>query len=117
MTAQAELSQEELEAAKRYMRVDDGGEDGLVGQLVLAARAYLAGAGIRLPEPGTARRAQYDLAAHALALSAYDQREMSVIGTCAADNPVMARSIVQLKLTEPSVSNLDTEGDGDDGEA
>lgn len=114
MDVSAELSAEELEAAKRYIRPSVEEDDWMVAQCVIGARSYLVGAGIRLPEAGTARRAQYDLVAHALALSAYDQREPTITGGTVAANPVLRRSLKQLQLSEPPMSNLDT-GDGEGG--
>lgn len=95
-----ELSHEELEAAKRYMRIDCGEEDLLVAGCLMAAREYLAGAGVSLPKPGTSRRALYDLVAHSLALSAYDQRDPLITGMIVNDNPFLRQCLTQLKLTE-----------------
>lgn len=110
-----ELTREELEAAKAYMRVDGYDDDTVVTQCVIAARAYLTGAGVSLPAPDTHRRSLYDLVCHVLALEAYDRRVMTITGTIVADNPVMCKMLTQLKLTEPSVSKLDT-GAGNGGE-
>lgn len=97
----------ELAAAKRYMRVDDQEDDEMVTALVLAARGYLARAGVSLPAPECDRRAQYDLVCHAMALSGYDQRDPVITGTIVSENPQLRRMLTQLKLTEP-VSKLDT---------
>lgn len=106
-----DLSHEELEAAKRYCRVDDPAEEYVLTQCVLAAREYLAGAGVSLPAWGTSRRALYDLVCHSLALSAFDRRDPVITGSV-SDNPVLRRSLNQLKLTEPPVSKLDTGAQG-----
>lgn len=98
MSAMA-LTPEELAAAKRYMRVDTDADDALVTQCVLAARDYLSKAGVTIPEEGKPRRALYDMACHAIALSTYDQRELTVAGTL-TENPSLRRIINQLKLTE-----------------
>lgn len=111
-----ELSQEELEAAKAYMRVDGDEDNAVVTQCVIAARAYLTGAGVSLPAPDTQRRSLYDLVCHVLALEAYDRRVMTITGTIVANNPVMRQMLNQLKLTEPPVSKLGTgAGDGEEG--
>jgi len=104
------LYPEELTKAKVYLRVEDDEEDQVVTDCVLAARAYLAGAGVALPGPNDPRRTLYDLACHGLALGYYERREAT---TATAENPVLRSVINQLKLTEPPVSNLDTnEGGG-----
>lgn len=95
------LTAEELEAAKGYLRVEGKEDDAVVTACVLAAREYLAGAGVALPPAGSARRALYDLACHAMALSSYDQRDPVITGTIVAENPQLRRIVVQLKLTEP----------------
>ncbi len=68
------LYPEELAAAKAYMRLEGSEEDALVMGMVLAARAYLAGAGVALPAAGSGRRALYDRACHSLALTYYERR-------------------------------------------
>ena len=74
-----------------------------------AAVNYMTQAGVSLPPEGTARRLQYDLAVNYMVLSAYDQRDISVVGTTVTGNPMFRQMIVQLKLTEPrNVSKLDT---------
>lgn len=107
MAEVVELSRDELEAAKRYMRIEGGEEDLTVNGLVLAAREYLDKAGVALPEPGSSRRGLYDLACHSLALSWYDNRDLMTAGQL-GENPALRRVINQLKLTEPPVSTLDT---------
>lgn len=106
-----ELTAAELEAAKRYLRVEGDADDAVVSTCVLAARAYLDRAGVALPSVGTGRRALYDLVCHAMALSMYDQRDPVITGTIVSENPQLRRLLVQLKLTEPPVSKFDT-GDG-----
>lgn len=101
-----ELSREELEAAKAYMRIDDDTDDLLVIQCVIAARDYLQTAGVALPPSGTSRRASYDICAHRIALDDYDERR-GVIHEKAEENPAFRRCLNQLKLTEPPVSELD----------
>lgn len=91
----------ELAAAKAYMRVEGDADDAIVTACVLAAREYLAGAGVALPAPDTPRRALYDLVCHAMALSMYDQRDPVITGTIVAENPQLRRMLTQLKLTEP----------------
>lgn len=103
------LAKEELEAAKGYMRIDGDEDDLVVTQCVLAARAYLAGAGVSLPAPDTQRRVLYDLTCHAVALSLYDHRD-GMTEEALRPNAFLQRQINQLKLTEP-VSELDIGGE------
>lgn len=102
-----ELTPEELQAAKAYMRVDDDNDDAVVTQCVIAARDYMIGAGISLPPSGTPRRLSYDICAHRIALDDYDER-LGTVHAKAEESPAFRRRFNQLKLTEP-VSNLDTE--------
>ena len=92
-----------------YCRIDtlEDGEELLLQGLHDAAVSYMAQAGIREPQEGTPRRAQYDLCICALVLDGYDRRGATVSGTTLSDNPVFRRMVVQLKLTEP-VSESDT---------
>lgn len=64
-------------------------------------------AGVSEPKEDTPRRAQYDLCINALVLDGYDRRGAQVEGSV-SDNPQLRRMIVQLKLTEPAVSESDT---------
>lgn len=105
-----ELSQEELDAAKAYMRVDGDADDSVVKECLLGARAYMTGAGISLPAAGTLRRASYDICAHRLALDDYDGRK-GVIHEKAEENPAFRRRFNQLKFDAP-VPDSDTEGNG-----
>lgn len=108
MSAPAGLTQAELDAAKAYLRVSGTEDDQVVAQCVLAARQYLADAGVGLPAEGSPRRALYDLVAHSMALSGYDQRD-PVIAGAVTENPQVRRMLTQLRFTEP-VSKLDTGG-------
>lgn len=96
----AGLTAEELAAAKAYLRVEGEEDDAVVTACVLAAREYLAGAGVALPPAEHPRRALYNLAAHAIALGSYDLRDPVLTGSV-AENPQLRRTVVQLKLTEP----------------
>lgn len=95
------LSDEELAAAKRYMCVEGDEDDLVVSSLVLAAREYLARAGVSLPGLDSPRRPLYDLVCHSIALGSYGLREDTVTGTSVAENHAMRRMLNQLKLTEP----------------
>ncbi len=103
---------EELAAAKDYMRIEDAEEDLVVQDCVLAARAYLAGAGVALPGADDPRRRLYDIVAHALALATYEHRDMVTPGAAVSQNPMLRSFITQLKLTELSASNLDAGEEG-----
>ncbi len=100
----SDLSREDLEAAKRYMRVDGTEDDPVVTSCVCAARSYMTQAGVSLPPQGTPRRAQYDLVCYAQALSFYDRRDPTITGGGVSDNPVLTRMLNQLKLTEPAAT-------------
>lgn len=111
----ATLCPEELDAAKEYIREYDN--DLMVMACVLGARAYLADAcGVSLPPAGSERRDEYDLVCHALAADAYDRRSTVINGAAVSENPVFRNMKNHLKLTEPMVSKLDTEGAGGEGD-
>lgn len=101
---------DEVAACMRYMRVEDAEEEPAVLECLLSAREYLAGAGVAVPPEGTGRRRLYDTAAHALALDYYEQRGGVLDRASVTDNPAFRRTLNQLKLTEPVVSELDTGG-------
>ncbi|MDY3906597.1 MAG: head-tail connector protein [Lawsonibacter sp.] len=92
-----------------YCRIDilEDGENALLEGFYNAAVAYLGQAGVKEPDEGTPRRAQYDLAVNYLVLDAYDNRGSQSPGTSIQDNPAFRRMLTQLKLTD-SVSNPDT---------
>lgn len=92
-----------------YCRIDalEEGEELLLQGLYEAAVSYMEQAGVSEPEAGTPRRAQYDLCINALVLDSYDRRGVQTEGSV-SDNPQLRRMIVQLKLTEPAVSESDT---------
>ena len=92
-----------------YCRIDalEEGEELLLQGLYNAAVSYMEQAGVSEPKENTPRRAQYDLCINALVLDGYDRRGAQVEGSV-SDNPQLRRMIVQLKLTEPAVSESDT---------
>ncbi len=92
-----------------YCRIDalEEGEELLLQGFYEAAVSYMEQAGVSEPEAGTPRRAQYDLCINALVLDGYDRRGVQTEGSV-SDNPQLRRMIVQLKLTEPAVSESDT---------
>lgn len=90
-----ETTDKEMEAVKRYMRVDPDftEDDGIIRALYAAAALYLRNAGIEAPDEG---RELYDLVVWGLTLFYYDHRE--AVGDEAAF-PVGLRPIItQLKL-------------------
>lgn len=90
-----EITDEELEAVKRYMRVDPDftEDDGIIRALNKAAVLYLRNAGIEAPGED---RQLYDLAVWGLTLFYYDHRD--AVGDEAAF-PIGLRPIItQLKL-------------------
>lgn len=94
-----------------YCRIDtlEDGEELLLQGLYDAAVSYMVQAGIREPQEGTPRRAQYDLCICALVLDGYDRRGAQTEGSV-SDNPQLRRMLTQLKLTELPVSDSDTIG-------
>ena len=99
------LTDERKRALAEYCRVDD--DDPLLDGFFAAAAGYMETAGVREPESGSPRAAQYELCIHYLVLDMYDQRDVSFAGTVVADNPAFRRLVNQLKLSEP-VSESDT---------
>lgn len=77
---------------------DDPEVEALIPALYEAAVGYLAGAGVRVPESGTARTALYDLCVNYLVLDSWDHRDLA--GGTVSDNPAFRRLLNQLKLTE-----------------
>ena len=78
---------------------DDPEVEALIPALYEAAAGYLEGAGINVPEPGTARAAQYDLCVNALGLVGWERGEVSITGVSVVENPAFRRLLNQLKLT------------------
>jgi hypothetical protein len=93
-----------------YCRIDalEEGEAELLETLYHAAVSYLEQAGVSEPMEGTPRRAQYDLLINALVLDSYDRRDVSASTGGSQENPAFRRSLNQLKMTEPDVSESDT---------
>jgi len=109
------LLEDRKAALLAYCRIDELSpeEEQLLGALYDAAVGYMAQAGVREPEAGTTRRAQYDLCVNYLVLDSWDRRDVSFVGTIQTENPAFRRLLNQLKLTEPDVSNLDTSAPGE----
>ena len=103
------LTDERRAALAAYCHVDE--DDALLEPLYDAAAGYLDTAGVRAPEEGTPRAAQYALCLNYLVLDMYDRRDVSVVGTVVTDNPAFRRLLNQLKLSEP-VSDSDTGTEG-----
>lgn len=93
-----------------YCRIEEptDGELLTLETLYDAAVGYMEGAGVSQPPEGTSRRAQYDLAVNFMVLRDFDLRDAEVTGTI-QDNPAFRRLINQLKLSEPDVSDLNSE--------
>lgn len=107
------LSEARRDSLLAYCRIEapTEGELATLETLYDAAVGYLEGAGVAEPPEGTTRRAQYDLAVNFMVLRDFDLRDAEVAGTI-QDNPAFRRLVTQLKLTEPSVSESDTDGEG-----
>lgn len=91
-----------------YCRIDllEEGESALLEGFYDAAVAYLDQAGVKEPDEGTQRLAQYDLVVNAMVLDAYDNRGSQNAGTAIQDNPAFRRMLTQLKLTEPNADSV-----------
>ena len=107
------LTEERRASLLAYCRIEapTPGELATLETLYDAAVGYLEAAGVAQPPEGTTRRAQYDLAVNFMVLRDFDLRDAEVAGTI-QDNPAFRRLVTQLKLTEPSVSESDTDGEG-----
>lgn len=94
---------------KAYCRLDEltASEETLLDALYESAEQYMEQAGVKTPEEGSPRAAQYDMAVNALVLDAWDVRGSQVSSITLNDNPAFRRLLNQLKFTEP-VSELDT---------
>lgn len=94
-----------------YCRIDafGPGEEALFQAMYDSSVSYMDQAGVAEPPEGTARRAQYDLCVNALVLDGWDNRGTAEDSRL-MENPAFRRSLNQLKLTEPDVSDLDTSG-------
>ena len=103
------LTDTRREALLAYCRIDtlEEGEESLLETLYGAAVSYMEQAGVREPQEGTLRRAQYDLCVNALVLDGYDRRGARTDGGV-SDNPALRRMITQLKLTEPAIPETGT---------
>ena len=99
------LTYERRASLLAYCKLTEFGDDPEVLALLEmfhdAAEGYMAQAGISPPPEETPRRAQYDLCINYLVLNSWDQRDISIVSTVIADNPVFRRIVTQLKLTEP----------------
>ncbi|MBQ7778384.1 MAG: phage gp6-like head-tail connector protein [Oscillibacter sp.] len=96
-------------ALMNYCRIDeliDGDGDDL-REAYESAVAYMAAAGVREPERGSERYAQWMRCIKALVLDDWDNRGTQTAGQALADNLAFRRRLNQLKLTEP-VSDSDT---------
>lgn len=78
---------------------DDPEVQALIPALYEAAVGYMKNAGVPVPESDTTRAAQYDLCVNYLVLSAYEQRDVSIVGAAATDNPIFRLTLNQLKMT------------------
>lgn len=102
-----ELTAERKASLLAYCKLTELADDpevaALIPMLYDAAVGYMEGAGVNVPESGTTRAAQYDLAVNYLVLAGYERREAIITGAIVADNPAFRRLVNQLKLTEPGV--------------
>lgn len=90
------LTTEELGELKQYMRVDGDEDDALIEKFYAAALEYLSDAGICFNK----ERATHVLAASALTLSYYDNRDVEITGTIATALDFGLRKLInQLKFS------------------
>ncbi len=103
------LSEERKQSLMAYCRIDvlEEGDEALLQTLYDAAVGYMTNAGVREPEEGTPRRAQYDLCINFMVLRDFDLRDAQVDGAI-QDNPAFRRLLNQLKLTEPEPEAVET---------
>lgn len=103
------LSEERKQSLMAYCRIDvlEEGDEALLQTLYDAAIEYMTNAGVREPEEGTPRRAQYDLCINFMVLRDFDLRDAQVDGVI-QDNPAFRRLLNQLKLTEPEPEAVET---------
>lgn len=110
------LTEARWETLLAYCKLTELADDPEVAALLpgfyAAAVGYLEGAGVSMPEEGTPRRAQYDLLVNFLTLERWERRDTMVTTTGGSwtENPAFRRTLNQLKLTEPDVSDSDTSG-------
>lgn len=85
-----------------YCRIDELSvdEEQDLSRFYFAALSFMELSGVRQPEEGTARRAQYDSLVDALVLDKWDHRG-SQLPQQLADNPAFVREVLQLEATEP----------------
>ena len=95
-----------------YCRIDPPNESEmkLLEGMYQDAVSYMTQAGVSEPVSGSARLAQYNTCINALVLDAWDNRSIQTGDKALTDNPAFRRRLNQLKLTEPVVSESDTEG-------
>lgn len=101
------LSEERKASLLAYCKLTELADDpevaALIPALYDAAVGYMENAGVSVPDPGTPRAAQYDLAVNYLVLDSWERREVTITGTIVSANPVFRQLVTQLKLTEPGV--------------
>ncbi|WP_040659743.1 head-tail connector protein [Oscillibacter ruminantium] len=98
----AELTEARRKTLLAYCRIDEEDPDvSLIPGWYAASVAYMAGAGVSIPQEGTDRRALYDLCINYMVLDKYERRNMTITGTIVAENPEFIHIKNQLKFTEP----------------
>lgn len=101
------LTEERKASLLAYCKLTELADDpevaALIPALYEAAVGYMENAGVNVPESGTTRAAQYNLAVNYIVLDSWERREASMVATAVADNPAFRRLINQLKLTEAGV--------------
>lgn len=98
------MDEERLKGLLAYCKLtelaDDPEVSATIPLLYEAAVGYMENAGVDAPAPGTPRAAQYDLCVNYLVLSAYEHRDVPIVGTTVVENPTFRKMLNQLKFTE-----------------
>lgn len=107
------MTPERRAALLAYCRIDELApeEEPVFEGMYWDAVAYMDGAGVSEPEEGSPRWYQYDLCVKRMVLDAWDRRgatEEDRVSSAVTENRAFRRTLNQLKMTEPTVSNLDT---------
>lgn len=107
-----EISEGRMFSLLAYCRIDDPEPEDLMllSDMYWEACGYLHGAGVTEPEAGSPRLSLYNACVNALVLDAWDNRGAQTGGKEVSDSLAFRRRLNQLKLTEPVVSDSDTEG-------
>ena len=93
-----------MDSLLAYCRIDEPSmsEKVLLEDMLDDATSYMEQAGVKVPESGTHRRAQYDQLVNAMVLDAWEHRGSQTAGIVLTENPAFRRKLNQLKHTKPA---------------